>query len=165
MDPPRRDHNDRDGKDGRDRQDGHDNHKHDRDHHPNRQLFEPHLVPEGLTMQGQEVLMAKMSLLWPDTINDQRTIWTRSLGPCQCLATFDMATGDRSMIHLPAGTTTELLNDMIAGMAAGTVDIVIFIVNGDVGSQDHFENTEVPKFKKDIIDGLKRATRSTWFRG
>ena len=103
--------------------------------------------------------MAKMSLLWPDTINDQRTIWTRSLGPCQCLATFDMATGDRSMIHLPAGTTTELLNDMIAGMAAGTVDIVIFIVNGDVGSQDHFENTEVPKFKKDIIDGLKRANK------
>jgi len=146
---------DRDG--GGDR---HGNRDHDdHDHRPRRQLIEPQLVAAGITMQGTEVKMAKMSLLFPDTSSGHATIFTRGLGPCQSIATFDMATGDRTMIHLPAGTTTELFNDMIAGIAAATEALVIFIVNGDAGSKNHFEQVEVPRFKMDINDALKRENK------
>lgn len=144
--------------DDRDHGDGHGNRGHDDDdRRPRRQLIEPQFVATGLTMQGKEVNMADdISLLFPETSSGRAAIFTRGLGPCQSIATFNMASGDRSMIHLPAGTTTELFNDLMAGIAAATDAVVIFIVNGDAGNKNHFEEVEVPKFKKDINDALMR---------
>lgn len=143
--------------DDRDHGDGHGNRGHDDDdRRPRRQLIEPQFVAAGLTMQGKEVNMANdISLLFPETSSGRAAMFTRGLGPCQSIATFNMASGDRSMIHLPAGTTTELFNDMMAGIAAATDAVAIFIVNGDAGNKNHFEQVEVPKFKKDINDALK----------
>ncbi|KAK3365062.1 hypothetical protein B0T24DRAFT_638942 [Lasiosphaeria ovina] len=105
-------------------------------------------------MEGTEVKMARKNYLWPETPAGRSAIWTRSLGPCQCIATFNTADGERTLTHLPGGDTTESYYDLLASVISDTV--VVFLVNGDVGSKEQFEGIECPKFKKGIVDALVR---------
>lgn len=156
MDPPhhRGDH------DGRGRHGSSSGSDHDHDHkHPTftkvANPSQPQFMPAGLPMVGKDVPMSSTNLdwLWPTTADGDDFLFTRGLGACQAMATYDSATGVRSLTHLPGGATTPMFNSLVAAVLTETS--TVFIVNGDEGTKEKFEMVDVPMFKRGIEDALR----------
>lgn len=166
MDPPNR-RDDRDGRDGRDGRGrpGSGSSSTEEDHPPThthptmaklKEPSPPQYMPAGLPLVGKNVPMSPTNLDWlfPTTANSiDPPLYTRGLGACQALATYDSATGARSLTHLPGGATTALFNACLAGILTETS--TVFIINREEGTKEKFEMIDVPKFKTGIEAALK----------